>query len=125
MSTILVVEDDPSLRGALRDVLRQHGYKVAVAENGEAALTRLVEGLRPCLILLDLMMPQVDGWDFLAQRRLDPSLAAIPVVVLSSYLTASERDSVLPAVAFLKKPIDMGVLVAEVERHCAPPSSLV
>jgi len=118
MKTILVVEDDAALRGALREALRQRGYKVAVAENGQSALSRLQEGLRPCLILLDLMMPEVDGWDFLAQQRIDSSLAGIPVIVLSSYLTGSERDSVLPAVGFLKKPIDPEVLLVEIERHC-------
>jgi CheY-like chemotaxis protein len=118
MKTILVVEDDPTLRGALRETLRERGYKVAVAENGKSALSRLQEGLRPCLILLDLMMPEVDGWDFLGQQRIDRSLAAIPVIVLSSYLVGSERDSVLPAAGFLKKPIDPEALLEQIERHC-------
>ena len=117
MKTILLVEDDAKLRGALQEALQERGYKVEVAENGEAALTRLQEEARPSLILLDLMMPGVDGWDFLARRRIDPSLPAIPVVVLSAQLLGPARDSVLPASGFVRKPIDMEELVAEVERH--------
>jgi CheY-like chemotaxis protein len=114
---ILLVEDDATVREALRQALEEHGYKVTVAEEGEAALTGLQKDPRPSLILLDLMMPGLDGWDFLSRRRIDPSLPAIPVVVISGQLLGPERDSVLPADGFVRKPIDMDELLAEVQRH--------
>jgi len=117
MKTILLVEDDATLRETLQGALQERGYKVEVAEEGEAALAWLHREPRPALILLDLMMPGLDGWDFLARRRLDPSLPAIPVVVISGQLLGPERDSVLPADGFVKKPIDMEELLSEVQRH--------
>ena len=117
MKTILLVEDDEPLRAAVREALQKRGYRVEVAENGEEALARLQSDPRPDLILLDLMMPELDGWDFVARRRSDPSLAAIPVVILSAQLLGPERDSVLPVNGFVKKPIDSERLLAEVQRH--------
>lgn len=117
MKTILLVEDDATLREGLREVLEERGYKVEIAEEGAAALALLHREPRPALILLDLMMPGLDGWDFLARRRIDPSLPAIPVVVISGQLLGPERDSVLPADGFVRKPIDMTELLVEVERH--------
>jgi two-component system, chemotaxis family, chemotaxis protein CheY len=117
MKTILLVEDDATLREALREALEERGYKVEMANEGEAALACLQRDPRPSLILLDLMMPGLNGWDFLARRRIDPSLPAIPVVVISGRLLGPERDSVLPADGFVRKPIDMDELLAEVQRH--------
>jgi CheY-like chemotaxis protein len=115
--TILVVEDDPTLRDTLREALEGHGYRVETAENGGVALEKIRRGSSPALVLLDLMMPEVDGWDFLARRRVDPGFPAIPIVVLSAYLTGPERDSALPASGFVRKPIEMQELLAEIERH--------
>ncbi len=117
MKTILLVEDDAALREALQGALQERGYRVEVAEEGEAALAWLQREPRPSLILLDLMMPGLNGWDFLSRRRIDPSLPAIPVVVISGQLLGPERDSVLPADGFVRKPIDMDELLAEVQRH--------
>ena len=117
MKTILLIEDDAALREALQRVLQERGYEVAVVEEGEAALAWLHRESRPSLILLDLRMPGLDGWDFLSRRRIDASLPAIPVVVMSGQLLGPERDSVLPADGFVKKPIDMDKLLAEVQRH--------
>jgi CheY-like chemotaxis protein len=80
---VLVVDDDPGLRAMLRKLLEEQGCKVAEAENGLAALRRLNES-QPSLILLDLIMPQLDGFGFMAQMRKNPALKSIPVVVLTA-----------------------------------------
>jgi CheY-like chemotaxis protein len=81
---ILVVEDDIDLRATLCDALDLEGYVTICAENGEAALRHLASGARPCVILLDLMMPVMDGWTFRQEMLKDPSLASIPVIVMSA-----------------------------------------
>jgi len=78
------VEDDAAVRGALQDALSDDGFEVATAENGRAALELLRAGRRPSAILLDLMMPVMDGWDFRQEQLNDPSLKDIPVVVLTA-----------------------------------------
>jgi len=115
--TILVVEDDPSLRSGMRTVLEEAGYRVVTAENGRVALRRLESGLPPALILLDLRMPELDGWGFLRLRRLDTHLSAVPIVVLSTYLRDPQHDSVLPADGFVRKPFGKEELLSEVEKH--------
>jgi CheY-like chemotaxis protein len=117
--TILLVEDDPALRESVGDFLRDRGYSVEREGTGVAALSRLRGGVRPSLILLDLMMPAMTGWDFLAEMRKDPSLDGIPVVVLSGHLLGLPRDSALPAHGFVRKPVQTGELLSEVERLCA------
>jgi CheY-like chemotaxis protein len=115
--TILVVEDDPSLRSGMRNVLEEAGYRVMTAENGRVALRRLESSLPPALILLDLRMPELDGWEFLQLRRLDTQLSAVPIVVLSTYLRDPQYDSVLPADGFVRKPFGKAELLSEVARH--------
>jgi len=117
--TILVVEDDPSLRNGMRSVLEEAGYRVVTAENGRVALTRLASGHPPALILLDLRMPELDGWQFLRLRRFDSELSAVPIVVLSTYLRDSQHDSVLPADGFVRKPFGKAELLSEVQKHAA------
>lgn len=117
---ILVVEDDRTLRESLQDTLRDRGYGVETAETGEEAFEKLRHGNRPCLILLDLMMPAMTGWDFLQRTRADPRLDGIPVLVLSGHLLGPERDSALPATGFVRKPIRPAELLAQVSRFCNP-----
>ncbi len=81
---ILVVEDDLSTREALSMLLSAEGYGVSTAADGVAALEQLRDGQRPGLILLDLMMPLMDGWQFRHEQLRDPSLANIPVIVCSA-----------------------------------------
>jgi CheY-like chemotaxis protein len=119
--TILLVEDDSSLRAGIQSALEEAGFRVVTAENGRIALGRLQSGLPLCLILLDLMMPEFDGWDLLLRRRVDPRLQAVPVVVLSTYLRDPQRDSVLGADGFIRKPFGMDELLSEVARHTSPP----
>ncbi|MBC8068184.1 MAG: response regulator [Deltaproteobacteria bacterium] len=115
---VLVIDDDEDIRVALIELIEDAGYTAVGAAHGAAALERLREqGGRPCVILLDLMMPVMDGWEFRAQQRLDPALAAIPVVVISAY---RHRPSVteLDAAAYLNKPFDAAALMDVIRRHC-------
>src|SRR5687768_13520104 len=82
---ILVVDDDIDIREAIQDTLEEEGFRVESAPDGAAALERLrALPYEPCLVLLDLMMPVMDGWEFLAARKEDPRLASIPITVISA-----------------------------------------
>jgi CheY-like chemotaxis protein len=114
---VLVVDDDDSIRNAIREVLTDEGYSVTTAPNGEAALGRLRDSDRPPgLILLDLMMPVMDGWQFLDRLSTDPQLHQVPVVVLSANTGGPARGDVI---LYLRKPIDLDRLVETVDRWCA------
>jgi CheY-like chemotaxis protein len=113
---ILVVEDDRDLRSSLCEALELEGYVAVCAENGEAALRHLATGARPCVILLDLMMPVMDGWTFRRELQKDPSLAAIPVIVMTAATPA--RAAALASEAILYKPLHMGKVVHVVQEHC-------
>ena len=118
MKEVLVVDDDAAIRDALREVLTEEGYSVTTAPNGEEALGRLRQSDRPPgLILLDLMMPVMDGWQFLDQLAHEPAMQAVPVVVLSANpsVAGHARDDVL---LYLRKPIDLDRLVETVGRWC-------
>ncbi|XXT22232.1 response regulator [Sorangium sp. So ce429] len=117
LKRILVVDDDPDIRETLAELLQEEGYAVSSAAHGGEALSALRADPRPGLILLDLMMPIMDGWQFRAEQKKDPELASIPVVIIS----ATGRDefvSSLGAAQFLKKPINLEQLLAAVEQHC-------
>jgi CheY-like chemotaxis protein len=113
---VLLVEDDVGARDALSDILRDEGYAVATAGNGREALDYLERQGTPCLILLDLVMPVMDGWEFRRRQLAAPALATIPVVVLTA--TAGEGVPALAAIDILRKPVDFDALLARVERHC-------
>src|SRR5687768_6842603 len=110
--SILVVEDDEHIREALADVLRHESFDVATATDGENALKALA-GSRPSVILLDLMMPRMDGETFLLQRANIPELKDIPVIVLS----ASPPGSLAGAAEVLRKPVDIHELMGTIGRH--------
>jgi two-component system response regulator MprA len=114
---VLVVEDDPDISSMLVEVLDLEGYRTATAANGREALNLLHAGLRPRLILLDLMMPELNGWQFRAAQLEDPRLAEIPVVVLSANVAAAQRGDGLAQVPGLRKPVDVAELVAAVDRY--------
>jgi CheY-like chemotaxis protein len=116
--TVLVVEDDGDIRDELADVLEDSHYRTIRAQNGEVALQKLRGGPRPCLILLDLMMPVMDGRQFLAEQQKDAALKEIPVVVLSAHLDAAPTAVQVKAAGFLKKPIDLPELLRTIERFC-------
>ena len=115
---VLVVDDDADVREAFEAVLHAEGYRVATVSDGEEALQVLRAGLRPCLILLDLMMPVKDGWQFRAEQRADPELAAIPTVVVSARRGASEIARSLSMRA-LEKPPDFDALSRLLCEHCS------
>jgi serine/threonine protein kinase len=102
---ILVVDDDPTVRQLMRLTLEQEGYAVAVAEDGLAALEQLRAGLRPEVILLDLMMPVMDGWQFLRELRHDPRLSSIPAVLITGADAAQAAALARGAAACLRKPV--------------------
>lgn len=111
---VLVVDDEQDLLEVTSFVLESEGYRVETARNGEEALARLRGGLRPELVLLDMMMPVMNGWEFLQTITAIPSLKSIPVVVL----TAAGSAVVVPgAVEILRKPFDLSQLVEVVDRH--------
>jgi len=114
---VLIVDDDFALREALCVALEGEGFAVAAAANGQEALDYLRTEGRPCLVLLDLMMPIMNGWEFRAQQRQEPELADIPVVVLSAF--ARSGDEELRGIEqFLRKPIDLADLLAAVRAYC-------
>jgi CheY-like chemotaxis protein len=116
---ILVVDDDRSLREALCDGLALEGYKVVCLGDGRAALEHLNRGERPCLILLDLMMPIMDGKTFRHAMLQDPELLGIPVVVITA--GGAQIAAGVPADAVLYKPLAIDDVVDVVQDHCASP----
>jgi CheY-like chemotaxis protein len=106
-SPILVVDDDPDIREALREVIAAEGFAVECAANGRSALDMLGEGLRPSLVVLDLMMPVLSGWEVLAAIRADRAFADLPVAVVS----AAGGRAPAGATCFLRKPIDLDTLI--------------
>ena len=110
--TVLLVEDDTDIREAVGEVLTDHGYRVVTAGHGAAALERLRDGTRPDVILLDLMMPVMDGATFRATQKADPALAGIPVVVMTALATARDAPEWADVAAFLTKPIKLDALLA-------------
>lgn len=116
---ILVVEDDGAVRETLQELLEEEGYRVSPAANGREALERLRAGERaPCLILLDLQMPVMDGWQFRKEMRSDAALAGIPVVVISADAGLERKVEGMAAAAVLPKPVSLDRLLDTVHHFC-------
>lgn len=113
---ILVVEDDEDSRRALLNVLEDKGYSVAALNSCEAALAYLHDSPRPQLILLDLMMPGMEGWDFHHKQKQIPELGGIPVVSISAVGKLVDVDIAL------RKPLDYDELLRAVERYVTSPA---
>ncbi len=118
---VLVIEDDRDIREVIVELLQSEGYSVEGAEHGEEGLRKLAQMERPPrLILLDLMMPVMSGWQFLEARRSVPPLSSVPVVLLSAYANLSTAAASLGVNGFLPKPIDLSELVTSVEQSLTP-----
>jgi CheY-like chemotaxis protein len=115
-ASVLLVEDDKDIREAVSAVLEAEGYTVLTAGNGQEALKILERG-QPCVVLLDLMMPVMDGWDFMEAVKKTRRLEDLPVVVVSAY---SERKAE-GVRRVLKKPLDVNQLLAAVADYCCCP----
>jgi CheY-like chemotaxis protein len=116
-SSVLIVDDDLDIREALLDVLTDHGYTADAVANGREALEYLQRGARPCLILLDLMMPVMNGSQFRAVQLQDPELREVPVLLISAGNDVEQRSQALDTES-LRKPLDIDRLLAVVARHC-------
>ncbi|MCZ7687359.1 MAG: response regulator [Sandaracinaceae bacterium] len=116
---VLIVEDDPDIRETLQHILESAGYEAPAAANGREALDRLARMKAPCLVLLDLMMPVMDGWAFLKALDQDEALAGVPIVIVSAY--TDRAGSLERAAQVLKKPVDIQALMDVVREHCGAP----
>jgi CheY-like chemotaxis protein len=114
--TVLIVEDDAAIRTALQLALEVEGYQVQTASNGKEALELLPQIDTPCLILLDLMMPIMNGWEFASAIRKDMVLGPIPVALVTAY--SEEASGFQGAQALIKKPVDLELLYQVVRKFC-------
>ena len=112
---VLIVDDDAGLRDMMAEFLTLEGFQTWAVANGREALDYLHSSLAPRVILLDLMMPVMDGWEFLQRRQADPALAGVPVIVLSAFDHA--RSEEFDAAAVLKKPVEFDRLLALVRSY--------
>ena len=115
---VLLVEDDPDLLGSLAAFLEAEGYQVEVARHGLEALGRLRGGFAPAVILLDLMMPIMTGWEFRHAQRQDRDLSGIPVIVISGMEDSPRHAAWLEADGYVQKPIPVQILLETVQRYC-------
>ena|SRR5688500_2440861 len=111
--SVLVVDDDEDIRETVADVLRDAGYTVRVAADGSEALVEMRD-CAPCVVLLDLMMPRIDGWQVVEEMRRDPELAEIPVCIVSAQAALAPATTV----AVLSKPVSIEGLLRVVSAHC-------
>jgi CheY-like chemotaxis protein len=116
---VLIVEDDTDVREMMDLLLTSMGYRTVTAPNGAVALERLRED-RPCMVLLDLMMPVMTGWEFRERQLADPQLASIPVLCMSAVYQPEDVKTKLQ-VNCLAKPLDFGRLIDEIATACGRP----
>ena len=118
---ILIVDDEPSIRSALAQLLEEEGYEVAVVRNGREAILYLERTVHPpCLILLDMMMPEMSGLQFRREQQEHAGLADIPVIAMSANLHLAQAAQLLGVTDYLQKPFNIGDLLSAVVRNCGP-----
>lgn len=113
---ILIVEDDEDIREILRLVIELEGYVVHTASNGQEGLEALAKIETPCLILLDLMMPVMDGWAFAEALEKDKLLTKIPFVIVSAF--GENASNIKKARGTIKKPVDLALLKNTIKMFC-------
>lgn len=116
--TVLLVEDDPDMREELAWLIEDWGYSVVTAGGGHEALAVLSTMDPPCLAILDLMMPHMDGWQLRAALLEQPSLASVPVVLLSGVADLEAQAKTMDVVGYLTKPFDIDELSGLLAAHC-------
>ena len=114
--SIMIIDDEHDTRVALRQILEAEGYYVFSATNGRDALEILKWVKPPGLILLDLMMPLMSGWDFIKEKRKTPNLADIPTVIITA--GAGVAEATLPAEGLIRKPIELSELIKTARKYC-------
>jgi CheY-like chemotaxis protein len=112
---ILVVDDDPAILDLIAQVLLEEGFEVLAVSNGQTAVD-LARKLRPHLILLDLMMPEMNGWQITSVLKADPQTRAIPILLLSARRDMARTANELGVTAYLEKPFDLDDLLNRVQR---------
>ena len=112
---VLVVDDDEMIRAVVRDALEFDGYRVVTAEDGAAGLAAL-DGLEPCMVLLDMRMPVLDGWGFSREYR--ARAVGAPLVVMTAADDAERWRAEIGGDGCLPKPFDLERLLALVDRYC-------
>ena len=119
--TILVVDDERRIGEVITDALQEEGYHVTFVRNGAEAMAYLKSGAeRPRLILLDMMMPDMSGWQFRDAQQHDETVAEIPVVVMSANLYLAQATHTLGVTEYLNKPFELAQLLDVVVRYCGP-----
>ena len=113
--SILVVEDNIDIQESLKATLEMEGFKVFTADNGKEAIDRLEKMPTPCLILLDLMMPVMNGWEFVEEIGKDIMLSSIPIVVVTAIGDANKSPK---TDGYIPKPINYEALISTVNKHC-------
>ncbi|MDD4975589.1 MAG: response regulator [Bacteriovorax sp.] len=112
---ILVIEDNKEIQDSLKMALEVEGYKVFTADNGKEGMEILGKIPTPCMILLDLMMPIMNGWEFVDAISKDIMLSTIPIVVVSAF---GDKKGTPKTDGYIQKPIDLDALLNTVSKHC-------
>ena len=115
LKRILLIEDDKELQDIIKEALELEGFKVFTANNGREGLNILAKNPAPCLILLDLIMPVMNGWEFMEELNNDLLLSTIPVVIVSGLENKAVNNQ---SIVFIPKPIDLDKLLNIVHKHC-------
>jgi len=112
---VLVVDDDAEIRQALAELLEDEDYGVLLAANGKEAIDLVVAGMKPDVILLDVMMPVMDGWHFLSARLKHPDLVEVPIIIISAGQEAEREARKVGVFEVVKKPLHVDDLIHRIE----------